>query len=135
MTRLTVALVVLLALVVLPGAHCNPGAGWDAFKTCEAPTVKNDLPQVLPLVIDILISKGSDVAALAALTGLGIQMGKELVGCAVVAAATALAPVAPSSQPTMVWRPGVADKEVAARGHARATAWLAKQGVTVGGSR
>lgn len=131
--RFLVPMVMLISFVVLPGAHCRPGAGWDAFKTCEAPTVKTDLPQVLPLVIDILISKGSDTAAAAALAGLTLKMGKDLIQCAVVGAVTALSP-APATQPTFVWRAGMPSKDDAAKGTARGKAWLQTQGITIGGS-
>jgi hypothetical protein len=130
MRNLLIASLALFAVIVLPAAHCNPSAGWNAFVACEQPSIKNDLPQVLPLVIDILLSKGSDVAADAALVGLALKLGTELIECAIVAAVTALT-TPPATQPT-VWHAGTPTKDETARAISRGNAWLKTQGVTIG---
>jgi len=136
MHRIYAALVALFAFVLALGAHCQPLPILSDLAKCEETAAAKDLPALLPVVGAIILSGGTNAAVDAALIGIAVQFGADSLDCAVAALKAAWEQItAPSTQPAtqsaLVARlvPTV-DKATAARGIARAEAWLKTRGQT-----
>lgn len=122
MTRLITFLFIACLTVPLLGANCEPKPLLGEFLDCAAGAAVDESPALIPIVTDILITSGSDQSVTAALKGLALQYGKDIVGCAVIAAIEMFKKK--SSRP--MGYAGVTNA-IELQGITRGQAWLEKQ--------